>query len=166
MNRGITDNILDVCTALNGQEVQYLIVGGTAVAFHGYFRWSQNASGKPADKFDLDIWYKPTYTNYFKLLNALEQLGQDVTRFREEQAPNPKRSFFRYDLDGFTLDFLPQLKGMSKFDQSFNRKEVVNIRGVDILVINFEDLIADKAANARPKDLRDIKELKTKRRNG
>ncbi len=166
MNRGITDNILDVCTALNGQEVQYLIVGGTAVAFHGYFRWSQNASGKPADKFDLDIWYKPTYTNYFKLLNALEQLGQDVTRFREEQAPNPKRSFFRYDLDGFTLDFLPQLKGMSKFDQSFNRKEVVNIRGVDILVINFEDLIADKAANARPKDLRDIKELKAKRRNG
>jgi hypothetical protein len=37
---------------------------GMAVALHGYFRWSQNSSGNPAEKFDLDIWYKPTYDNY------------------------------------------------------------------------------------------------------
>ena len=164
MERDITKYILDVCKALNEQEVQYLIVGGTAVAFHGYFRWSYNSSGKPADKFDLDIWYNPTYINYFRLLNTLEQLGQDVTEFREEKTPNPLKSYFRYDLEKITLDFLPKIKGLSKFSKSFEKKEIASIKGVDILIINFEDLIADKAANSRPKDLLDIKELKSKRK--
>lgn len=60
MDSDITKYILEVCKALNEQEVQYLIVGGTAAAFHGYFRWSYNSAGKPSDKFDLDIWYNPT----------------------------------------------------------------------------------------------------------
>lgn len=166
MESNIIKYILNVCKALNEQKVQYLIVGGTAVAFHGYFRWSFNSVGQPADKFDLDIWYNPTYDNYFRLLNALEQLGQDVTEFKEEQAPNPKKSYFRYDLEKFTLDFLPKLKVLSKFSKSFEKKEIVNIKGVDILLINFEDLIADKAANSRPKDLLDLKELKAKRKKG
>jgi hypothetical protein len=54
-------------------------------------------AGKIAEKPDLDFWYNPTYDNYFKLLNALEELGQDVTRFKDEQTPNPKKSFFRYE---------------------------------------------------------------------
>jgi hypothetical protein len=67
-------------------------------------------------------------------------------------------------LEKFTLDFLPELKGLSKFIKSFDKKEVVNIKGLDILIINFDDLITDKAANSRPKDLLDIKELKSKRK--
>lgn len=78
MQGNITNEITQVCQILNKNEVQYLIVGGTAVAFHGYFRWSQNSDGTQSDKFDLDIWYNPTYDNYFKLLRALAELGQDV----------------------------------------------------------------------------------------
>ena len=89
----------------NKNAVQYLIVGGTAVAFHGYFRWSQNSSDNPTDKFDFDIWYNPTYDNYFKLLNSLTDLGQDVKEFFEEQSSNPLKSYFKFDLDKFTLDF-------------------------------------------------------------
>jgi len=70
----LTNYILDVCKSLNKHAVQYLVVGGTAVAFHGYFRWSHNSSGEISDKFDLDIWYNPTYDNYYRLLNSLEEL--------------------------------------------------------------------------------------------
>ena len=56
MDKKISDSILEVCDILNKNDVQYLIVGGTAVAFHGYFRWSQNSLGQVAEKFDLDIW--------------------------------------------------------------------------------------------------------------
>lgn len=87
-----------------------------------------------------------------------------MTEFREEQAPNPLKSYFRYDLEKFTLDFLPKLKGISKFSKSFESRETVNIKGIEVLIINFEDLIADKATNSRPKDLLDIKELKSKRK--
>lgn len=75
MEKNLTDEILQVCNILNKNAVHYLIVGGTAVAFHGYFRWSQNSSGTHTEKFDLDIWYNPTYDNYFKLLKALSELG-------------------------------------------------------------------------------------------
>jgi len=103
-----------------------MIVGGTAVALHGYFRYSLNQAGIITDKPDLDFWYNPTYDNYFKLLNALEELGQDITEFKEEQAPNPKKSFFKYEFEEFTLDLLPELKAPLKFRLSFEKKEIVN----------------------------------------
>jgi hypothetical protein len=97
MESSLTDSILTVCRTLNKFSVEYIIVGGTAVALHGYYRHSMKVAGKIAEKPDLDFWYNPTYDNYFKLLNALEELGQDVTRFKDEQTSNPKKSFFRYE---------------------------------------------------------------------
>ncbi len=93
MENSMVGSILQVCEILNKHAVQYLLVGGTAVALHGYFRHSANSAGVISDRPDVDVWYNPTYGNYFKLLDALEELGQNVTEFRNEQAPNPKRSF-------------------------------------------------------------------------
>jgi len=131
------------------------------VAFHGYFRWSQNSSGVPTEKFDLDIWYNPTYDNYLRLLNALAELGQDVKEFFEEQSPNPLKSYFKFDLNRFTLDFLPKLKGATKFKQAYEKREITTIKGIDMQFIGFDELLQDKAANSRPKDLADIKQLKS-----
>ncbi len=164
MEKQLTDEILRICQILNKNDVQYLIVGGTAVAFHGYFRWSQNSAGAPTEKFDLDIWYNPTYENYFKLLNGLAEPGQDVKEFFEEQSPNPLKSYFKYDLDKFTLDILPKLKGDTKFKQVYEKKEITTIRGIHIQFIGFDELLKDKAANSRPKDLADIKQLKSIKR--
>ena len=86
MESSLADSILKVCSVLNSQSVQYIIVGGVAVALHGYFRLSVNIAGAVAEKPDLDFWYNPTYDNYFRLLNGLEALGQNVDEFREEQA--------------------------------------------------------------------------------
>lgn len=161
MHRNVTNEITRVCQILNKNEVQYLIVGGAAVAYHGYFRWSENSDGTQADKFDLDIWYSPTYDNYFKLLNALAELDQDVKEFFAEKSPNPQKSYFKFDLEKFTLDFLPKLKGSVKFKQAYENKEITTINGIDLLFIGFDELLKDKAANSRPKDLEDIKQLKS-----
>lgn len=67
-------------------------------------------------------------------------------------------------MERFTLDFLPKLKGLLKFRSSFNKKEIVNFSGTDILVISFDDLIKDKEADARQKDLIVIKQLLAKRK--
>ena len=63
----LAESILKVCGVFNKNFVEYIIVGGTAVALHGYFRRSMNMAGAIADKPDLDFWYNPTYQNYFKL---------------------------------------------------------------------------------------------------
>lgn len=75
MNKSLAESILSVCKILNKYSVQYLISGGTAVALHGYLRISHLSSGFPANKYDLDFWYNSVYDNYFRLLNALEELG-------------------------------------------------------------------------------------------
>lgn len=160
MNNNLTESILNVCRILNKHAVQYLIAGGTAVALHGYLRMSLLSSGLPADKYDLDFWYNPVYDNYFNLLNALQELGQDVSEFKEEIAPNPKKSYFRLEFEKFTLDFLPELSGLGKFRESFKQREKVNLDGTEISFINYADLIKNKELKARPKDLEDIEQLK------
>jgi hypothetical protein len=163
MDSSLIGSIQAVCGILNKHAVQFLIVGGTAVALHGYYRQSRNLAGAVADKPDLDIWYNPTYGNYFSLLKALEELGQDVAKLKEEQAPNPKKSFFRYEFDLFTLDLLPELKAPLKFGVSFQARVVIALGGIDIPFISFDDLIADKETNARPQDIADVQQLKVKR---
>ncbi|RZK28602.1 MAG: hypothetical protein EOO61_21820 [Hymenobacter sp.] len=86
-------SLLAVCSILNKHAVEYLVVGGSAVTLHGYFRQSTNATGVAVDKPDLDFWYNPTYSNYFKVLKVLKELGQDVAKFENEQSPNPKIVF-------------------------------------------------------------------------
>jgi len=155
--------MLRVCDILNKNAIEYLIVGGVAMALHGYYRKSITPDGTQADKPDIDIWYNPTYGNYFKLLDALEELGQDISQFKHEQAPNPKKSFFKYNFDGFTLDFLPELKAILSFQSAYKRRQLVSLDNVGISYIHLEDLMSDKKANARQKDLEDIAYLERKR---
>jgi len=146
-------------------SVEYMIVGGTAVALHGFFRHSLSASGEPAEKHDLDFWYNSSYDNYFRLIDALEDLGQDVTELRAEVAPNPKMAYFRLEYDQFTLDFLPELPGLSKFRYSFKEREISKIDEIEVPFINYEDLIINKQTLRRPKDIEDIEQLKLRRRD-
>ena len=152
--------ILRICQTLNNNNVQYLIVGGSAVALHGFFRMSISRSGFPAEKFDLDIWYNPSYPNYFNLLNALESLGEDVSEFRNEQTPKPEKSFFKFDFEQFTLDFLPSIGDLQKFRDSHNSCDLLSIDGIEVPFINMEDLILNKERQGRPADIEDVIQLK------
>ena len=78
--------------------------------------------------------------------------------------PNPKKSFFRYELEQFTLDFLPELKAPLKFELSFEKREVVALNGIHIPFISYDDLIVDKEINARSKDINDIEQLKKRKK--
>jgi hypothetical protein len=165
MEEKLNDSILHVCEILNRHSVEYLVVGGAAVTLHGHFRLSMESSGKVAEKPDLDFWYNPVYDNYFNLLNALEELGQDVTEFKEEKMPDPKKSFFRFELENFTLDLLPNVKAQLKFREAYSKRETVTLSEVEIPFISYEDLIVDKATDARPKDLTDIDQLEIKKKD-
>lgn len=163
MSTSILENLQTVCQILNEHAVEYLTIGGAAVALHGHHRFSKDPSGRDTQIDDLDFWYNPTYDNYFRLLNALEKLGQDVSEFREEKAPDPKRSFFRLDRPQFTLDFLPEVPGMPRFRKVFSTKETAAIGDIEIPYISYEYLIQNKQALGRLKDQEDIRQLELKK---
>ena len=93
-----------------------------------------------------------------------KNLDSTFTEFKEEQAPNPKKSFFKYQFRNFTVDFLPELKAALTFRASFDNREIVTLNNVDIPFINYKGLLTDKQATSRPKDIRHIEQLALKRK--
>jgi hypothetical protein len=160
MDNNLKNCLLTVCKLLEKNNVEYILIGGMAVALNGYFRVSKNNAGEVTDKPDIDIWYNPTYENYFKILKVMEELGQDVTEFKNEQIPNPRKSFFKLNLEEFTLDILPEIKSDIKFLQAYKRKESVDWEKTQIYFMNYLDLIEVKKAIGREKDIEDIEQLK------
>lgn len=152
--------LFSVCKLLEKHCVEYILIGGTAVALNGYYRISIKADGTMTEMPDFDVWYNPNYRNYFNILNVLHELGVDITEYRNEQNPNPKNAFFKLKLNEFTLDFLPVVKANIKFTDAYKNKETIEIEGIFIHFMSYFDLIEDKKATARKKDIIDIEQLK------
>ena len=163
MENNLLEGLPVVCEILNKHGVEYLIIGGAAVALHGHPRYSMDAAGNVAEKSDFDFWYNPTYDNYYKLLDAIHELGEDVSLFRAEKAPDPKRSFFTINREKSTIDLLPEVPGLGKFRTSFNNKVTSTIGEITVPVISYEDLITSKQKQGRSKDVEDIKQLNLRR---
>lgn len=163
MKTSILENLQTICQILNEHAIEYLVIGGAAVALHGYERLSKDSSGKDTNVDDLDFWYNPTYNNYFKLLNALEKLGEDVSDFRSEKSPDPKRSFFRLQRPKYTLDFLPEVPGLPRFREVFAARGSTNLGNIEAPYLNYQYLIQNKKALGRPKDQEDIRQLELKK---
>lgn len=163
MNTSFLENLQAICHILNDHSVEYLIIGGASVALHGHYRISKDSAGRDTEVDDIDFWYNPTYDNYFRLLNALETLGLDVSGVRKEKVPDPHRSFFRLERPKFTMDFLPSVPGLQRFREVFNAKESTKLGDVEIPYIGYDHLIINKQALGRAKDQEDIRQLQLKR---
>ncbi|MCB2379267.1 hypothetical protein LGH70_16845 [Hymenobacter sp. BT635] len=127
LNNSAELQLLNICRILAKHKVEYLIVGGTAVGIYGYSRMTIVYSGAISDKYDFDFWYNSSYANHYLLLDALEEIGVNVSKFRSEQVPNPKKSFFQHSFPDFTLDFLPEILGVGRFADAFRSKVVSTV---------------------------------------
>jgi predicted nucleotidyltransferase len=154
----IKQNMAAVCTALAKHKVDFLIVGGFAVNVYGYRRPSTITMYKPELKADFDFWYKPTLTNYQRLLKALEELGVDIKDLQKEIF-DPKKTFLKIPHKDFHTDFLPVITGLGTFVESQKNATLTEINGAQLPVIGYNDLILSKLAINRPIDLEDIKAL-------
>ena len=76
---------IEVLKSLNDHEVKYILVGGLAVSYHGYSRYTG----------DMDLWIKPEESNMRNLYSALINLGysedvvNDIKMNREVDNPTP-----------------------------------------------------------------------------
>jgi len=130
---------------LNAAEVRYLVVGGYAVALHGYPRYTK----------DIDIWIERSAQNAERLLSALEQfgfLGLTVADFLEPdqviQLGYPPRR----------IALLTSLSGVS-FEPCYAARVEVALDGVTVPFISLEHLKMNKRASGRYQDLADLESL-------
>ena len=133
--------------SLNASNVRYLVVGGYAVALHGYPRYTK----------DLDVWIEPKIQNANNVLNALTAFGfgsLDITAddFLEEG------NIIQLGYPPNRIDLITSLKGLM-FENCYPERVQVEIQGVLIDFIDIENLKSNKKATGRPQDLADLENL-------
>lgn len=141
-----THDVLEQCI-LN--KVQFLIVGGYAVNFHGYERTTG----------DIDLWIKPDNDNKTKVLNALKELGiEEKILLQLKSMDFTKHLVFSDGVAPFKIDFMTYISGVS-FDEAFPQKIITEIDELKVPFINLKHLIISKIGTGRPKDSIDIDQL-------
>lgn len=153
-----------VCQVFAKNDVEYILIGGLSVDFHGYHRISRGfVPGSNSLENDLDFWYNPTTDNYIKITKALDALNIDASTLKDAIF-DPKKSFLRIPFPTFKVELLPVMVGVDPFKDCKKRAEVLEIDGNKIHVISKEDLIKNKEAVGREVDKRDVIELKKRDR--
>jgi predicted nucleotidyltransferase len=131
---------------LNARGVEYLVVGGYALAAHGHPRYTG----------DIDFWVRPSQENIARLLNALNDFGFGSLGLRASdfdtdtvvQLGQPPRR----------IDLLTAIDGV-EFEACFARREQVELAGVRLNIIGLDDLKTNKRATGRLRDLADLESL-------
>ena len=154
----IKQYLIKVCAILNSHNVGYLVVGGAAVSHYGFNRPSGIGQYNSTLKADLDFWYNPTVENYQNPVHALDDLEVDTSDLKK-LVFDKKHTFIKIPHNDFHTDFLPVMAGLDSFRDSNEKAEIIEIGGVSLRILSYDDLIANKRAVNRKTDQSDIEEL-------
>lgn len=158
LNNELRETLQKVCASLNKHNVDCILAGGIAVGYYGYRRISGISAIRPEISIDLDFWYKPTLLNFLSLVNALAELGTDVSSL-DQIVFDPQKTFLKVPHQGFHTDFLPQMLGLDSFVECKKRATVELLDGNKLFILSFDDLLLNKAAVGRKTDQDDIDNL-------
>ena len=129
--------------------VEFLVVGAHALAVHG----------RPRYTGDLDIWVKPEPDNFARLIKALDAFGFAALGVSTEDFMAPQ-AMVQLGYPPARIDLLTSIDGVT-FDECFAHRLDVMIGGTLLPVISVDDLIRNKLATGRAKDVVDVESLRT-----
>lgn len=130
-------------------EVRFLVIGGHAVSFHGYARFTK----------DLDIWIERSETNAERIVAALRDFGFDYDGLSTDMFTDESR-MTQMGREPNRVDILHTIKGVD-FITCYQRSDRALIDGSVVPIISKEDLILNKLATGRSQDLADADHLKS-----
>jgi len=137
----------DFLRLLEVHRVDYMIVGGYAVAYHGFPRFTK----------DIDVFFCDAGDNLTRLQAALVDFGFQPATVPIETLGKPD-TVLAVGIEPVRIDLLNRIDGVTFKDA---RANVVRGRygNVEVTFIGKEDLLRNKRASGRHRDLGDIEEL-------
>ena len=136
---------------LNEAEVEYLLIGGYAVGYHGY----------PRTTAGLDVWVAISAKNASRLVDVFRRFGmQDVKLTPALFLQRDK--IIRMGVPPMCIEVLTEIDGVS-FAECYAAREVVTLDGHRVNLISLRHLRANKRASGRHKDLDDLEHLPKRR---
>jgi hypothetical protein len=131
----------------NARKVEYLIVGGYALAFHGAPRYTG----------DIDLFVKPTPENATLILAALEEFGLGSLDLSVEDFVGPNK-VVQLGVPPVRVDIITSVSGVS-WEKADVGKVLGRYAETPVFFISREDFLANKRATGRAKDAADIEAL-------
>jgi len=134
---------------LNSNEVDYLVVGAHALAYHGHPRYTG----------DLDLFVRACEANAQKLERVIVAFGFEDTGLRADDFLT-EGAVIQLGIAPNRIDLLTGLTGVL-FDEAWEERIEAELDGVPVHMLSKPHLIRNKKALGRPKDLADVDSLNT-----
>lgn len=132
---------------LNAHKVEYLLIGGYAVGYHGY----------PRATVDMDIWIAMNPANSQKIVTVLKEFGFDLPELSPELFQK-EWQITRLGVPPVMIELATTLSGVN-FNECYAERVVDILDGVKVNLISLKHLKMNKTASGRHQDLADIENL-------
>ena len=152
----LNENFADFITLLNKHKVKYVLIGGWAVIFEGYTR----------NTGDMDFFVERSEENAINLLKVIKEFVGSTIGFEKEDFLK-ENNILMLGREPFRIDLLTSISGV-QFEEAYKTSHVyIEEEGLEIKCIHINELINNKKASGRLKDLADAEMLEKilKRRN-
>ena len=143
MNR----DYVEMLAALSEAGAEYLVVGAHALAAHGVPR----ATG------DLDLWVRPTPGNARRVWHALEEFGAPLDELTLADLSSDG-VVFQIGVAPNRIDLLTSITGVA-FTDAWENRVMIEVEEMRVPVLGRSDLVRNKRAVGRTRDLADIEDL-------
>ncbi|HKG08120.1 MAG TPA: nucleotidyltransferase [Pedobacter sp.] len=144
----LAEDFEDFIKLLNLHGVEYMVVGGYALAFHG----------KPRHTGDLDIWINISEDNALRMLRVVNDFGLKSLGFSKSDFLT-EGLISQIGYPPLRIDVLNLIDGV-KFEEAFRELQRIELEdGLSINYIGLNDLIKNKQASGRRQDRTDVKTL-------
>ncbi len=132
---------------LNSNEVKYIVVGGYAVGFHGYPRYTG----------DIDLWIAISKENTERFVDVLKKFGFAALALIPEDFQK-EDLVIQFGYEPNRIDILTSVTGLN-FEECYAKSNQANFEGLPIIFLDLESLKKNKSLTGRKKDLGDIENL-------
>jgi len=145
----LNEDYRDMLHALSDEKVEFLLVGAYALAAHGY----------PRATMDIDIWVMPSPQNAEAVLKALGRFGAPLLNLAKEDLQK-EGTVFQIGVAPRRIDIITAASGL-QFEEAYARSLSVTIEGIEVRILSIDDIIRNKRASGRTKDLADAETLES-----
>lgn len=140
-------NLREFIELLNSQKVDYIVVGGHAVAFHGHPRFTG----------DIDLFIRPTHQNSERVITAVKEFGFAEVSLSAEDFVRPD-TVVQLGYPPNRIDLLTAISGVN-FEEAWYTRAAGELDGLSVFFLGLDALLKNKRASGRDKDVADVRKL-------
>ncbi|MBI2437356.1 MAG: hypothetical protein HYV36_00875 [Lentisphaerae bacterium] len=145
----LNEDYKEMLQCLVAEDVKFLLMGAYALAAHGY----------PRATMDIDVWVMPSPENAAAVLRALRRFGAPLHGLTSADLQKDD-TIFQIGVAPRRIDIITGASGL-QFEDVLSRSSTIEIEGIHLHIPSRADLIRNKRATGRTKDLADAEALES-----